>query len=65
MAVPLIKQLKEAFPSAEIYLAGLPEEREKDEYENAGIGGYIHVKSDCYETLLNMLNEMEAASNGQ
>ncbi|MBN8200406.1 methylmalonyl-CoA mutase subunit beta [Bacillus sp. NTK034] len=65
MAVPLIKQLKEAFPSAEIYLAGLPEERKKDEYENAGIGGYIHVKSDCYETLLNMLNEMEAASNGQ
>ncbi|WP_436372834.1 methylmalonyl-CoA mutase family protein [Cytobacillus sp. BC1816] len=65
MAVPLIKQLKEAFPSAEIYLAGLPEEGKKDEYKNAGIGGYIHVKSDCYGTLLNMLNEMEAASNGQ
>ncbi|OHX48797.1 methylmalonyl-CoA mutase subunit beta [Cytobacillus pseudoceanisediminis] len=65
IAVPLIKQLKETFPSAEIYLAGLPEERKKDEYQNAGICGYIHVKSDCYETLLNMLNEMEAASNGQ
>ncbi|MBX9972953.1 methylmalonyl-CoA mutase family protein [Cytobacillus firmus] len=64
-AVPLIKQLKEAFPSAVIYLAGLPEDRKKDEYKNAGISGYIHVKSDCYETLLNMLNEMEAASNGQ
>ncbi|MDF2038538.1 methylmalonyl-CoA mutase family protein [Cytobacillus oceanisediminis] len=65
MAVPLIKQLKEAFPSAAIYLAGLPEDRKKDEYKSAGISGYIHVKSDCYETLLNMLNEMEAASNGQ
>ncbi|UOE54334.1 methylmalonyl-CoA mutase family protein [Cytobacillus oceanisediminis] len=65
MAVPLIKQLKEAFPSAAIYLAGLPEDRKKDEYKSAGISGYIHVKSDCYETLLNMLNEMEEASNGQ
>ncbi len=65
MAVPLIKQLIQAFPAAAIYLAGLPEDRKKDEYNNAGISGYIHVKSDCYETLLNMLNEMEAASNGQ
>ncbi|MFE4522648.1 methylmalonyl-CoA mutase subunit beta [Cytobacillus firmus] len=65
MAVPLIKQLKEAFPSAAIYLAGLPEERKRDEFRGAGIRGYIHVKSDCYETLLTMLNEMEVANNGQ
>ena len=65
MAVPLIKQLKEAFPSAEIYLAGLPEERKRDEFKGAGTRGYIHVKSDCYETLLTMLNEMEVANNGQ
>ncbi|KON87120.1 methylmalonyl-CoA mutase [Sporosarcina globispora] len=65
MAAPLIKHLKEADPSAVFYLAGLPEERKKDEYKNAGISGYIHVKSNCYETLLNLLNEMEVASNGQ
>ncbi|WP_404355457.1 methylmalonyl-CoA mutase subunit beta [Cytobacillus firmus] len=65
MAVPLIKQLKESFPSAAIYLAGLPEESKRDEFKGAGIRGYIHVKSDCYETLLKMLNEMEVANNGQ
>jgi methylmalonyl-CoA mutase len=59
MAAPLIRDLKEAFPSAAIYLAGLPEKGKRDEYEDAGINRYIHMKSDCYETLLTILNEME------
>ncbi|MCM3704602.1 methylmalonyl-CoA mutase subunit beta [Cytobacillus sp. FSL R5-0596] len=65
MAVPLVKQLKEAFASTAIYIAGFPEERKRDELKGAEISGYIHVKSDCYETLLTMLNEMEVANSGQ
>ncbi|EWG10721.1 methylmalonyl-CoA mutase family protein [Cytobacillus firmus] len=64
-AAPLIRHLKEAFPSAAVYLAGLPEETKRAEFKDAGISGYIHVKSDCYETLATMLNEMEVANSGQ
>ena len=65
MAVPLIRNLKKAFPSAVIYLAGLPEKQTSAEYEKAGISGYVHMKSDCYETLLTILNEMEVGKSDQ
>ncbi|WP_332249048.1 methylmalonyl-CoA mutase subunit beta [Bacillus sp. J33] len=65
MALPIIRHVKEAFPDAAIYLAGLPEENKKKDFAAAGIEGFIHIKSNCYETLSGMLNELEVASSGQ
>ncbi|MBT2687018.1 methylmalonyl-CoA mutase subunit beta [Bacillus sp. ISL-47] len=65
MALPIIKQVKEAFPDAKLFLAGLPEENKQPEYTAAGVNGFVHVKSNCYKTLLSLLNEMEVASSGQ
>jgi methylmalonyl-CoA mutase len=65
MALPIIKYVKEAFPDTELFLAGLPENSKQSEYTEAGVKGFVHIKSNCYETLLSLLKELEVASNGQ
>ncbi|WP_264803159.1 methylmalonyl-CoA mutase subunit beta [Cytobacillus sp. NCCP-133] len=65
MALPIIKHIKEAHPDKAIYFAGLPEEGKREKLAAAGIKDFIHIKSNCYETLSGLLNEMEVASSGQ
>lgn len=64
-ALALIKKIIAADLDVSIYLAGLPEERKQQEYTEAGVKEFIHIKSNCYDTLLSLLNELEVASNGQ
>ncbi|MEQ2526105.1 methylmalonyl-CoA mutase subunit beta [Bacillaceae bacterium CLA-AA-H227] len=51
------EQLKVTYPNVQLYLAGIPEEKAK--WEQSGIKDFIHVKSNCYETLSYLLADME------
>ncbi|XJZ26154.1 methylmalonyl-CoA mutase subunit beta [Bacillota bacterium Lsc_1132] len=59
----LLESLKSEYPETIFYLAGLPEKEKQHFWEQKGISRFIHVKSNCYETLSAMLSEMEVALN--
>ncbi|TKC20183.1 methylmalonyl-CoA mutase [Robertmurraya kyonggiensis] len=60
-ALAVVEQLKETYPNVQLYLAGIPEE--KSRWEQAGIKDFIHAKSNCYETLSSLLDDMEVGAN--
>lgn len=47
-----------------LYLAGIPEEGE-NEWKAAGIRGFLHIRSNAYQVLSSILQEMEAAANAK
>lgn len=47
-----------------LYLAGIPEERES-EWHTAGIQDFLHVRSNAYQSLSSILQEMEAGTNAK
>ena len=53
------KAIKEKFPKTKLYLAGTAPNGEQEAWKEQGIADFITVKSNCYETLLNFLNEIE------
>lgn len=53
----LVRELKKQFPGIKLYCAGIPSN--EGEWFEAGVSQCIHVKSNCYQTLLAMLEEME------
>jgi methylmalonyl-CoA mutase len=55
----MVRTLKKEFPYLVIYLAGLPEKEDQSQWLNEGIRQFVHVKSNCYETLSIILKEME------
>lgn len=61
----LLKAVKDKYPKAIFYMAGLPEKENQLLWQQNGISKFVHVKSNCYETLSAILEEMEAALNEQ
>lgn len=61
VGLQLMKELKEAFPNRKFFIAGLPEEQER--WIEMGIDGFIHLKSNCYETIAAFLDEMEVGAD--
>ena len=59
MGHDILKILKTEYPERSFYLAGLPEKEKQDLWMDEGIKQFIHVKSNCYETLLSILSELE------
>ncbi|WP_429464414.1 methylmalonyl-CoA mutase family protein [Neobacillus sp. B4I6] len=57
----ILPALKTEFPELIFYLAGLPEKEELDQWKDAGIKQFIHMKSNCYETLTSILNDLEVS----
>ena len=55
----IVTALKKEFPDRVVYLAGLPKKEEQSQWLNEGIKQFVHVKSNCYETLSTILTEME------
>lgn len=53
-----VKALKDKYPDVKYYLAGVPNEGQQ-EWLDQGIEDFIHIKSNCYETLSSLLTEME------
>ncbi|MFJ7725439.1 methylmalonyl-CoA mutase subunit beta [Neobacillus sp. NPDC097160] len=59
MGHEILTILKSEFPERYFYLAGLPEKEKQDQWIDQGIKQFIHMKSNCYETLSTILNELE------
>ncbi|MBU8879309.1 methylmalonyl-CoA mutase subunit beta [Bacillus sp. FJAT-29790] len=65
LAVAIIRLIKEKQPNVTVFLAGLPEESNQQTLKQAGIKDFIHIRSNCYEILTSLLNEMGVASDDQ
>ncbi|MCR4817493.1 MAG: acyl-CoA mutase large subunit family protein [Fretibacterium sp.] len=53
---PLAKAIKEKAPSMRVFLAGEPAAEFKDAYVQAGVDGFISVRSNCLESLTELQN---------
>lgn len=57
----ILSTLNREFPDLTFYLAGLPEKDLQPKWASEGIKQFIHIKSNCYDILSNVLTEMEVA----
>lgn len=61
-AVPaLAAELKKANPQLKLYVAGKQAPDIENTFVQAGIDGFIHIGSNCYETLVAFMKEMGVA----
>ncbi|NHM32168.1 methylmalonyl-CoA mutase subunit beta [Neobacillus terrae] len=58
----MLKALKKDFPETHFYLAGLPEKEEQEKWLAAGINQFIHIRSNCFQTLSSILTEKEGGN---
>jgi methylmalonyl-CoA mutase len=61
----ILQFIKDEFPGRIIYLAGLPEKEVQTKWLSEGITSFIHVKSNCYDTLKAILSGMEVSLDAQ
>lgn len=57
----ILSALKKEFPDRIFYLAGLPDKNVHMQWMDEGVKQFIHLKSNCYETLALILSAMEVA----
>ncbi len=57
----IVKEFHTIYPEKRLYLAGLPEH--KDVWLQTGVKGFFHRKSNCYDSLLSLLTEMEETTH--
>ncbi|EKN69714.1 methylmalonyl-CoA mutase subunit beta [Neobacillus bataviensis LMG 21833] len=55
----ILKGLTSEFHEQIFYLAGLPEKEKQIRLTNEGIKQFIHIKSNCYETISTILADLE------
>ncbi|WP_235924981.1 methylmalonyl-CoA mutase subunit beta [Neobacillus sedimentimangrovi] len=55
----IVKLLKSENSNLTFYLAGLPEKDKQDQWLVEGIEKFIHIKSNCYQTVKSILAAME------
>ncbi len=60
IGLEILKEIKKQYPALNVYLAGAPENQA--DWVEAGVAEIITVKSNCYETLTKLLDEMEVES---
>ncbi|WP_066060718.1 methylmalonyl-CoA mutase subunit beta [Neobacillus soli] len=58
----ILSALKSEFPERIFYLAGLPIKEKQAQWQREGIKQFIHVKSNCYETLSAILSDLEVST---
>lgn len=61
----LAAELKKANPQLKLYVAGKQAPDIENTFVQAGIDGFIHIGSNCYETLVAFMKEMGVALDGQ
>lgn len=59
----LLSSLKTEFPTHSFFLAGLPDKENQRRWLTEGIHQFIHVNSNCYQTLLAILEEWEVTAD--
>ncbi|MEH7073956.1 methylmalonyl-CoA mutase subunit beta [Neobacillus drentensis] len=57
----ILAALKTESTELTLYLAGLPDKEKQDLWHVEGIKQFIHIKSNCYETLEAILSELEVS----
>jgi methylmalonyl-CoA mutase len=62
LAHEIITELKDEFPERTFFLAGLPNKEKQLLWLDEGIKQFIHLKSNCYETLSTILNDLEVST---
>lgn len=60
-----LQALKAEFADRHVFLAGLPDKEDQAKWMENGLKQFIHVKSNCFETLSVILTEMEVSLNEQ
>lgn len=55
----ILTALKSEFPERIFYIAGLPEIEKQPQWKSLGIKQFIHAGTNCYETLSDILSDME------
>ncbi|WP_236619582.1 methylmalonyl-CoA mutase subunit beta [Bacillus sp. 1NLA3E] len=60
IVLELVTKLNKQYPNVQLYLAGIPENQ--SDFSDAGVTDCITLKSNCYETLSKLLDEMEVES---
>ncbi|WP_322445155.1 methylmalonyl-CoA mutase subunit beta [Robertmurraya mangrovi] len=63
IGLAMLKELNEQCKGKQFYLAGLPSESDQTLWLENGIKQFVHIKSNCYETLSTLLSEMEGNIN--
>jgi methylmalonyl-CoA mutase len=58
---PLSQQIRLLNPNVTIYVAGMQDKETEVLYLNAGVSGFIHIKSNCYDVLKKLQLEMGVA----
>ncbi len=60
--VPAIaKAFKQEKPNAKLYVAGKQPADVEQTFIEAGVDGFIHIGSNCYETIVSFMKEMGVA----
>lgn len=62
-AIEIARTVKEKHSSVKLYLAGQPNRDKQELLKQAGIEGFIHLRSNCFDILSSLLSEMEVAGN--
>jgi methylmalonyl-CoA mutase len=59
----LAKAFKQAKPNAKLYVAGKQPDDVEQTFIESGVDGFIHIGSNCYETIVSFMKEMGVALN--
>jgi methylmalonyl-CoA mutase len=65
LGIEILKAIKAKLADRTIYLAGLPEQVDQVTWTENGLKQFIHIKSNCFESLSSILSEMEVSANEQ
>jgi methylmalonyl-CoA mutase len=65
LGLEVLQLVNAEFADQSIYLAGLPDKEDQVTWEENKLKQFIHVKSNCYETISSILSEMEVSLNEQ
>jgi methylmalonyl-CoA mutase len=57
----ILAGLNQEFSNRNFFLAGLPEKEMRPQWINEGVKQFIHLNSNCFETISFLLTEMEVA----
>jgi methylmalonyl-CoA mutase len=65
LGMEILQAIKVKLTEQNIYLAGLPAQDDQVKWTENGLKQFIHVKSNCFESLSSILSEMEVSVNEQ
>jgi methylmalonyl-CoA mutase len=59
IGLEILKQLKKELPEVHFYLAGLPDKDIQEQWLEAGIRDFVHMKTNCYEFNSTIIHELK------